>query len=184
MRVAIQDSHETFAVPHQLPDASGVEGGLVTLDGVRLGEEAAQRARPIDVERPERRREQAIEVEPVERPLGLLDQLDELAGIGHGDDVPGVADARHVHAPDVSGKVVVGVVRVESLPGAVRRVVVAEALGRARPGDHETVERAVDDALHLQRTAVSKALGILRRRLVRSFSGRSARSSKGRPIHE
>ncbi len=50
VRIAVEDPHQTLAVPDQLADPPLVERGLVPLVGVALGEKAPERDGALDVE--------------------------------------------------------------------------------------------------------------------------------------
>ena len=162
MRVAVEDAHQAFAVADQLPDAPMVECGLVALCCVDIGQETCESLGPRDVEVPQRGLEQSFEIMPVQRTLHLLHELKELGRLRHRHQLSRFANNAHVQTPGVAWKAVVGRVTIERLPGAVRRVVVAEPLRRAcarhdeRPGD------AADGALDLERDTVAETLGIVR----------------------
>ena len=81
MRIAVEDAHQALAVANQLADAALVQRRLIALHRVDLGEETCQRFGPGDVELPKRSFEQSLEVTPVEGPLDLLDELEELRRI-------------------------------------------------------------------------------------------------------
>ena len=115
------------------------------------------------VERPRRAAEQAIEIQPVELAIGLLDQLEEVHGVGDRHHLTRRAHHADVEAADVPWEVVVGRVTVQSLPRAVGRIVVTEALGRPSAAHHQRAAVSTHAALHLERRAVPEALGIFRR---------------------
>src|SRR5206468_7988294 len=83
MRIAVEDAHQAFAVADQLADAPLVQRRLAALHRVRFGEETPQCFGPGDVELPERSFEQSLEVTPVEGPLDLLHELEELGRVRH-----------------------------------------------------------------------------------------------------
>ena len=105
--------------------------------------------------------QQAVEIQPVEMPVGLLDELEELHGVGGRDELARRAHEADVEAADVAREVVVGGVAVERLPGAVGRIVVTEALRRPRAAHDERARTTAHPALDLERLAVAEALGIV-----------------------
>src|SRR2546425_3848200 len=162
MRIAVEDAHQALAVANQLADAALVQRRLIALHRVDLGEETCQRFGPGDVELPKWSLEQSLEVTPVEGPLDLLHELEELGRIRHRDQLSGLAHKAHVETPRMARKAVVGGMSVKRLPRAVRRVVVAEPLRRPCARHHERPHSAADRALELERDAVTEALGVIR----------------------
>src|SRR5207247_9347929 len=81
--------------------------------------------------------EHPVEVQPVELPVRLLNELEELDRVARRDERARVTDEAGVEAPHVARKAVVGGVAIERLPRPVGRVVVPEPLARpgARPRD-------------------------------------------------
>ena len=161
MRIAVEDAHRALAVSDQLAQATDVQGRLVALVGVHVGEEPGQCPGPRGVERIELVGQQPVEVEPVETPFGLLHELEEVLGVGGRHHLARAADEPDVDAPDVAGEIVVGVVTVECLPRAVGWVVVAEALGGPRAAHDERARMTAHQAFDLERHAVAEALGIV-----------------------
>ena len=160
MRIAVENAHQTLAVADQLACAPLIERRLVTLHCMSLGKEPRQGLGSCNVELSQRRIQQPIEVAPAERPVNLLDQLEELGHVRDGDELARVPHYAHVEAPRVTGKAVVRGVTVERLPGAVGRVVVAKAPRRPRPCHDERPRGVTHPTLNLERNSITEAFGV------------------------
>src|SRR5207247_10641840 len=104
--------------------------------------------------------EHPVEVQPVELPVRLLNELEELDRVARRDERARVTDEAGVEAPHVARKGGVGGVAVGRLPRPVGRVVVPESLRRLGARHYERARRAVDHALDPERHAVAEPLGI------------------------
>ena len=102
----------------------------------------------------------AVEVQPVQRSRRLVDQLKILGCFACRDELARLTDETHVQASHVAGKRVVRAVRVDRLPRAVGRVVVAEPLHGPRARHDEGPKPPPRHALDLEGHAVPQALGI------------------------
>src|SRR5262245_36430256 len=161
MRIAVEDAHQALAVADQLADPAMIEGRLVMLHGVHLGQEAPELLGAGHVEVAKRSLQQALEIEPVQGAVHFLDELEELARVRDRHQLAPAAHDTDIDALRVPREAVVGVVAVERLPGAVGRVVVAEPLGRPRARHDERARDAAHDALDLERNAVPEALRVV-----------------------
>jgi hypothetical protein len=126
-----------------------------------VSQESGQRVRALAVEQIEGAVQQPVEIQPVEVAVGLLDELEEVHGVGRRHHLTRRAHEADVQAADVLREVVVGSVTVKRLPRAVGRVVVTEALGLPRAAHHQRAGTAPHAALDLERCAVAEALGIV-----------------------
>src|SRR5262249_7107461 len=117
----------------ELPDAPLVERRLIVTLGVRGREKPGERTRPGAVQLARLRLEHAGEIEPVERALGLVDELEELHRVGSRCEATVAADEADAQAHHVTQEGVVRGVTVQRLPRAVSRIVVTEAMRRLRP---------------------------------------------------
>ena len=160
VRVAVEDAHQALAVAHQLADAPLVEGGLVALLGVRLGQEPAEGTGALVIEIVRGPGKHPVEVQPVERSRRLFDQLEVFGGVARRNELARLADEPNIQASHVARERVVGAVRVDRLPRPVGRVVVAEPLHGPRARHHERPEPTAGHALDLEGHAIPQALGI------------------------
>src|SRR5215510_12798668 len=103
MGVTVQDSHDTLTVANQLADTTGVERRLVALLAVDLSQELRQRAHALDIDRVRGAVvQEPVEVEPVEMPLGLLHELEEVDGVAGGHHLSASTDEPDVDAAHVA----------------------------------------------------------------------------------